>query len=95
MKKFAEGGSTNEEGAQPNQQADRIINNKFRELWDKNLLKYNLTGHADGNTLLSEMQSGQGNSSAGDRVLVPAEKPDGDRHPEPVGGKGYTRRRNP
>ena len=61
-------------GPSPISKRIRIINNKFRELWDKNLL-------------LSEMQSGQGNSSAGDRVLVPAEKPDGDRHPEPVGGK--------
>lgn len=31
-------------GPSPISKRIRIINNKFRELWDKNLLKYNLTG---------------------------------------------------
>ena len=31
-------------GPSPISKRFRIINNKFRELWDKNLLKYNLTG---------------------------------------------------
>ena len=30
-------------GPSPISKRIRIINNKFRELWDKNLLKYNLT----------------------------------------------------